>query len=298
VLPVRGGRRAVRRHGCRAAPRRGSRLGSPVARPAPRGPAGPRAGCRSATCGRSAGGGSVPRCGWRAGTGTPAAGERPEIRSGRRLGGGGGADAARRGPQVGVVRRPLCGGRTPAVLARRRRPAQRATALPCVEPVTGAPPVVLACTPGELHSLPLEALTAALAERGLPTRTLGTAVPAEALLACVRRTGPAAVVLWAQARSTASGPLARHVAAMEWGPAGARGRPLVLPAGPGWDRRTSAGFPRCSVCWTPWRPWAPFTPGARRRPRRHAERPAPGERARCVQPGNRPELRRAQRRSA
>lgn len=118
--------------------------------------------------------------------------------------------------------------------------------LPCVEPVTGAPPVVLACTPGELHSLPLEALTAALAERGLPTRTLGAAVPAEALLACVRRTGPAAVVLWAQARSTASGPLARHVAAMEWGPAGARGRPLVLPAGPGWDRRTSAGFPRCS----------------------------------------------------
>ncbi|TKS97531.1 MerR family transcriptional regulator [Streptomyces galbus] len=114
------------------------------------------------------------------------------------------------------------------------------------EPVAGASPVVLACTPGEQHSLPLEVLTAALAERGLPTRTLGAAVPTEALLACVRRTGPAAVVLWAQTRSTASLPLARHVAGLQWGTAGARRRPAVLPAGPGWDRRASAGFPRCS----------------------------------------------------
>ncbi|MEU5253527.1 MerR family transcriptional regulator [Streptomyces longwoodensis] len=114
------------------------------------------------------------------------------------------------------------------------------------DPVPGAAPVVLACTPGEQHSLPLEVLTAALAERGLPTRTLGAAVPTEALLACVRRTGPAAVVLWAQTRSTASLPLARHVAGLEWGTAGARRRPTVLPAGPGWDRRASAGFPRCS----------------------------------------------------
>ncbi|MFE9609926.1 MerR family DNA-binding transcriptional regulator [Streptomyces sp. NPDC006012] len=118
--------------------------------------------------------------------------------------------------------------------------------LPSAVPTAKAPPVVLACAPGEQHSLALEALTAALGERGVPTRTLGAAVPAEALLACVRRTGPAAVVLWAQARSTASVPLARHVAGLEWGTAGARGRPLVLPAGPGWDRRASAGFPRCT----------------------------------------------------
>jgi methanogenic corrinoid protein MtbC1 len=118
--------------------------------------------------------------------------------------------------------------------------------LPRAEPPAGAPPVVLVCTPGEQHSLPLEALTAALGERGVPTRTLGAAVPAEALLACVRRTGPAAVVLWAQTRSTASVPLARHVAGLEWGAAGSRRRPVVLPAGPGWDRRASSGFPRCS----------------------------------------------------
>ncbi|MGW4822639.1 MerR family transcriptional regulator [Streptomyces sp. NPDC004227] len=109
-----------------------------------------------------------------------------------------------------------------------------------------APPVVLACAPGEQHSLPLEAMNAALGERGVPTRMLGAAVPVEALIACVRRTGPTAVVLWSQARSTASVPLARHVAALEWGAPGARRRPAVLPAGPGWERRTCGGFPRCA----------------------------------------------------
>ncbi|WP_225850361.1 MerR family DNA-binding transcriptional regulator [Streptomyces sp. HPF1205] len=118
--------------------------------------------------------------------------------------------------------------------------------LSAAAPPDGAPPVVLACAPGEQHSLALEALTAVLGERRVPTRTLGAAVPAEALLACVRRTGPAAVVLWAQTRSTASAPLARHVAGLEWGAAGARRRPLVLPAGPGWDRRARAGFPHCA----------------------------------------------------
>ncbi|MEU9001432.1 MerR family transcriptional regulator [Streptomyces sp. NPDC048551] len=43
------------------------------------------------------------------------------------------------------------------------------------------PPVLLACVPGELHSLPIEALAAALAERGVPVRMFGAALPAEAL---------------------------------------------------------------------------------------------------------------------
>ncbi|MFJ4682172.1 MerR family transcriptional regulator [Streptomyces sp. NPDC088789] len=124
--------------------------------------------------------------------------------------------------------------RAPLVLP---RPAQ---------PPSGSDLVVLACAPGEQHSLPLEALDAALEEAGVPTRMLGAAVPVEALLACVRRTGPAAVVLWAQARSTASLPLARHVAGLEWGPAGARRRPVLLPTGPGWDRRAAGDFPRCT----------------------------------------------------
>ncbi|MFJ4868081.1 MerR family transcriptional regulator [Streptomyces sp. NPDC088757] len=96
------------------------------------------------------------------------------------------------------------------------------------------PPVLLACVPGEQHTLPLEALAAGLSERGLPTRMFGAAVPAEALDAAVRRMGPAAVVLWSQARSTANHALARHVAGSSFGVKGARTRPLMLLAGPGW----------------------------------------------------------------
>ncbi|WP_190156306.1 MerR family transcriptional regulator [Streptomyces litmocidini] len=96
------------------------------------------------------------------------------------------------------------------------------------------PPVLLACTPSESHTLPLEALAAGLAERRLPLRMFGGAVPAEALDAAVRRSGPAVVVLWSQTRSTASRALARHVAGTAFGTRGARTTPLVLLAGPGW----------------------------------------------------------------
>src|SRR5829696_7427910 len=65
------------------------------------------------------------------------------------------------------------------------------------EPRNGRP-VLLACTPGELHSLPLSALAAALSERGIGVRLLGGSLPARALTAAVRRTGPAALLVWAQ----------------------------------------------------------------------------------------------------
>ncbi|MFC9825653.1 MerR family transcriptional regulator [Streptomyces erythrochromogenes] len=100
-----------------------------------------------------------------------------------------------------------------------------------------AAPVLMACVPGEQHSLPLEALAAGLAERALPLRMLGAAVPAEALAASVRRTGPSAVVLWSQSRHTADRTLARQVAATAFGVRGARTRPLVVLAGPGWGNR-------------------------------------------------------------
>lgn len=105
-------------------------------------------------------------------------------------------------------------------------------------------PVLLACVPGEQHGLPLEALDAALGRLGVPTRMFGTAVPAEALDSAVRRLGPVAVVLWAQARSTASMPLARHVAQTRWGVAGARRRPWwysAVPAGPDAPRPACPG---------------------------------------------------------
>lgn len=65
------------------------------------------------------------------------------------------------------------------------------------EPGNGRP-VLLASMPEEQHSLPLSALAAALAERGIGVRSLGPGLPAAALAAAVRRTGPAALLLWAQ----------------------------------------------------------------------------------------------------
>ncbi|MFJ1875554.1 MerR family transcriptional regulator [Streptomyces sp. KS_5] len=105
-------------------------------------------------------------------------------------------------------------------------------------------PVLLACVPGEQHSLPLEALNAGLCELGLPTRMFGGAVPAEALTAAVTRIGPAVVVLWAQTRSAASLPLAQHIAGAQWGVRGARRRPVVMLGGPGWLGRPGAGMLR------------------------------------------------------
>ncbi|MFJ8825033.1 MerR family transcriptional regulator [Streptomyces sp. NPDC102467] len=111
-----------------------------------------------------------------------------------------------------------------------------------IAPVTAAvPPLVLACVPAEQHSLPLEALSAALDELGLPQRMFGAAVPVEAVSAAVRRTGPRVIVLWAQARSTASLPLARHLAEARWGVRGARGGPAVMLGGPGWAGHTVRG---------------------------------------------------------
>ncbi|MDX6362573.1 MAG: MerR family transcriptional regulator, light-induced transcriptional regulator [Streptomyces sp.] len=125
------------------------------------------------------------------------------------------------------------------VLRRAARPAGDFGAGAC-----GPGPVVLACVPGEQHTLPLEALDAGLAELALPTRMFGGAVPVEALAAAVRRLGPSAVVLWSQARSTASLPLARHIAGTHWGVKGARRRPAVLLGGPGWAGHQAPGMLR------------------------------------------------------
>ncbi|MET7896253.1 MerR family transcriptional regulator [Streptomyces mirabilis] len=115
---------------------------------------------------------------------------------------------------------------------------------PVGTPAATAGPVVLACVPGEQHSLALEALHAGLVELGLPTRMFGAAVPTEALTAAVRRLGPKAVLLWAQTRSTADLPLARHVADTRWGVTGARSHPAVLLGGPGWAGRPLRGMLR------------------------------------------------------
>jgi DNA-binding transcriptional MerR regulator len=100
----------------------------------------------------------------------------------------------------------------------------------------GPASVLLACAPGEHHSLPLEALAAGLAARGARSRVLGARVPAAALESAIVRTGPRAVVLWAHAPVTADiAPLRAAVAA--------RPRPaLIAAAGPGWSHgRLPAG---------------------------------------------------------
>ncbi|MFJ7900120.1 MerR family transcriptional regulator [Streptomyces sp. NPDC096198] len=114
---------------------------------------------------------------------------------------------------------------------------RRCTRPPAAGTALDTGPLVLACVPGEEHTLPLEALNAALCQQGLPARMFGAAVPAEALIAAVRRLGPSAVVLWSQSRSTASVPLARQVAATAWGVKGARRRPVVMLGGSGWTGR-------------------------------------------------------------
>ena len=70
--------------------------------------------------------------------------------------------------------------------------------------VTGEPrPALLACAENDLHSLPLYALAAGLAEQGVVPRVLGAAMPTSALVSAVRRTGPVALFAWAQVRATA-----------------------------------------------------------------------------------------------
>jgi len=90
------------------------------------------------------------------------------------------------------------------------------------------PRVLLACAAEEQHSLPLEALAAALAERSVPCRLLGARVPAAALAAAAERTGPVAVVVWSHAGATADPEPLRHLA-------GTRTHPVVAATGPGWE---------------------------------------------------------------
>jgi hypothetical protein len=91
---------------------------------------------------------------------------------------------------------------------------------------------LLSCANEEQHSLPIEALAAALATRGIPARVLGARVPPRALRAAIRRTGPVAVMIWANQRSVAD-------PAQLSGLLTGRGRPAVIAAaGPGWDRDT------------------------------------------------------------
>jgi hypothetical protein len=89
-------------------------------------------------------------------------------------------------------------------------------------------PVLLAGTPQECDGTPLVVLGAVLAERQIGCLPLGPALPVEALVNAVRRTAPAAVVLWSGEPGTAD---AETVAALPV----TRPRFRTFVAGPGWD---------------------------------------------------------------
>ena len=87
-------------------------------------------------------------------------------------------------------------------------------------------PVLLACAEGDYHTLPLHALAAALAEEEVGCRLLGVGMPAEALVAAVRRSGPAAVFLYARLAT-------RDTDVLETIPR-QRPSPRLVVGGPGW----------------------------------------------------------------
>jgi hypothetical protein len=93
------------------------------------------------------------------------------------------------------------------------------------------PRVLLAAADEEQHTLPLEALAAALAEVGVPSRLLGARVPPWALADAMARTGPAAVVVWSSISRTADPEQLRRLLAGPHPPL------LVAAAGPGWASR-------------------------------------------------------------
>ncbi len=94
-------------------------------------------------------------------------------------------------------------------------------------PVGTVRPVLLAGMAGDQHRLPLVVLAAALAQRGVSCRSLGTDLPAAALATAIRRTAPAALLLWSQLSSTADPQVLRSLP---------RTRPgyRSFVAGPGW----------------------------------------------------------------
>lgn len=97
--------------------------------------------------------------------------------------------------------------------------------------------VLLACSDDELHVLPLLATAAALAEEGIAVRVLGERLPLLALEEAVRRTGPAAVMIWAQIPRSAD--VSRLAGLPNYRPT-----PTILIGGPGWYGEVPAGINR------------------------------------------------------
>ena len=97
-----------------------------------------------------------------------------------------------------------------------------------------ARPVLLACAPHELHTIPMFAIAAGLAEQNIASRILGARMPADALAAAAKKIGPSAIVVWSQSQGTADIAIWEAVEPM-------RPAPLLMSAGPGWSAELPDG---------------------------------------------------------
>lgn len=88
-------------------------------------------------------------------------------------------------------------------------------------------PILLAAAPSEMHTLPLFAVAAGLAEKGIGARMIGARTPQDALQSAIRRLGPAAVMLWCHSANCRGGDILRDLPAM-------RPAPMIVVGGRGW----------------------------------------------------------------
>lgn len=90
-----------------------------------------------------------------------------------------------------------------------------------------ARPVMLVSAPAELHTLPLFAIGALMAEYKIASRVLGARTPSDAVASACTKLGPAAVIVWSQSRGTADDTIWSEIPTQ---------RPTVAQyaAGPGW----------------------------------------------------------------
>ena len=89
-------------------------------------------------------------------------------------------------------------------------------------------PVLIACAPHELHTIPMFAIAAGLAEQNIACLILGARMPAEALASAAKKLGPSAIVVWSQSQGTADVSIWDAVEPM-------RPAPLLMSVGPGWQ---------------------------------------------------------------
>ncbi len=94
--------------------------------------------------------------------------------------------------------------------------------------------MLIACCPGERHSLPVEVLRASLAEAGIPAVYLGHMVPAETTAGMVARLEQVLVVLWSMSPATVDLLLCRRLQRKGF---------AVAVAGPGWEGLDVRGAP-------------------------------------------------------